>query len=163
MKKRGLLPIVGQNARILILGSLPGDESIRKQENYGNPRNRFWAVMGGVLDEEVPELYPERVNYLKKHGIALWDVLGSAEREGSLDSNIMNEEFNDIENFVSENPAIETIALNGKKAETSFRKYLRMRRSLAELRICFLPSTSAMSCCAGWDLERLVQSWRAIL
>ena len=113
MKKHGLLPVVGQNARILILGSLPGDESLRRQEYYGNPRTRFWAVMGGVLGEDAPESYPEKVMYLKKHGIALWDVISSADREGSLDANIRNMEFNDIAGLLSANPTIEAIALNG--------------------------------------------------
>lgn len=163
MKKHGLLPVVGQNARILILGSLPGDESLRRQEYYGNPRNRFWAVMGGVLGEDAPESYPEKVMYLKKHGIALWDVISAADREGSLDSNIRNMEFNDIAGLLSANPTIEVIALNGNKAIGSFNKYLRRHPSIAGLRICRLPSTSAMSVCAGWNLEDLVERWLEIL
>ena len=74
MKKLGLQPLVGANARILILGSLPGDESLRKQEYYGNPRNMFWDVMGAVLGEPAPSQYAEKTEYLKRHGIALWDV-----------------------------------------------------------------------------------------
>ena len=97
--KEGLQPVIGPNPRILILGSLPGDESLRKQEYYGNPRNMFWDVMSGVLGEKAPIRYPERVEYLKRHGIALWDALHVAEREGSLDANINLQEIHPPESF----------------------------------------------------------------
>lgn len=163
MKKQGLQPIIGNNPRILILGSLPGDESLRRQEYYGNPRNMFWDVMNGILGEKAPAAYPEKIEYLKRHGIALWDVLHSAEREGSLDSNIRNEDFNDIAKLIGDNPSIEVIATNGGKAEKSFRKYLRRNPALFGKRICFCTSTSPMSICSGWNLERLVGQWRQIL
>ena len=163
MKKCGLQPVIGEDARILILGSLPGDESLRKQEYYGNPKNLFWDVMSGILEEQAPALYPERVEYLKRHGIALWDVLHTAEREGSLDANIRNEEFNNIESLILENPSIEVVATNGGKAEKLFKKYLRENHSLADKRILFCTSTSSMSICAGWNIERLIHQWREIL
>jgi TDG/mug DNA glycosylase family protein len=103
------------------------------------------------------------VEYLKRHGIALWDVLYAAERKGSLDSNIRNEEFNDIEGLITRNPSIEVIATNGGKAEKAFRKYLRRHPSLAGIKICFRTSTSSMSLCSGWTLERLIDQWREIL
>lgn len=160
MKKLGLRPIIGKNARVVILGSLPGDESIRRQEYYGYPRNMFWDVMSGILGEKAPVLYSEKVEYLKRHGIALWDVLHAAERDGSLDSNIRNEEFNDIAKLIADNPSIEVIVTNGGKAEKSFRKYLRKNPSISDKRICYCTSTSSMSLCAGWTLERLIEQWR---
>lgn len=163
MKKLGLKPVIGNNARILILGSLPGDESLRKQEYYGNPRNMFWDVMSGILGEKAPARYSEKVEYLKRHGIALWDVLHAAEREGSTDANIRNEEFNDIAELLFNNPSIEIIATNGGKAEKSFRKYLRRNPSVAGMRTVHCASTSSMSICAGWDLGRLIDQWREIL
>lgn len=162
MKKIGLQPVIGSNARILILGSLPGDESISRQEYYGYPRNMFWDVMSGILGEKAPVLYSEKVEYLKRHGIALWDVLHAAERDGSLDSNIRNEEFNDIAKLIADNPSIEVIVTNGGKAEKSFRKYLRKNPSISGKRICYCTSTSAMSLCAGWTLERLIEQWRKL-
>ena len=162
MQKQGLQPLAGTNPKILILGSLPGDESLRRQEYYGNPRNMFWDVMSGILGEDAPENYLEKVKYLTRHNMALWDVLHSAEREGSLDANIQNEEFNDLEGFLSENPSIEIIATNGGKAEKSLKKYLRSHRSLRSKRILFCKSTSAMSLCSGWNLERLIEQWRGI-
>ena len=119
-KKQGLAPVVGDNAKFLILGSLPGDESLRRQEYYGNPKNMFWKVIGNVLGEAAPSSYPEKLAFLKGHGIALWDVLQAADREGSLDANIQNEEFNDLEGLLQEHPSISVIALNGGKAEKSF-------------------------------------------
>ena len=162
-KKIGLAPVIGDNARILILGSLPGDESLRRQEYYGNPKNMFWRVLGNILDEAAPDSYPDKVEFLKRHGIALWDVLKAAEREGSLDANILNEEFNDLEGLLLEHPSISVIALNGGKAEKSFIKYLRRHPSLREKRIVPCKSTSMMSLCAGWTLERLSEQWKEIL
>ncbi len=162
-KKIGLAPVIGDDARILILGSLPGDESLRKQEYYGNPKNMFWKVIGNVLGEPVPSSYPEKVAYLERHGIVLWDVLKAAQREGSLDANIQNEEFNDLEGFLLEHPSISVIALNGGKAEKSFSKYLRRHPSLRDKRIVPCKSTSMMSLCAGWTLDRLSEQWKEIL
>ena len=161
--KHGLQPVIGTNPRILILGSLPGDESLRKQEYYGNPRNMFWDVMSGILGEKAPATYKEKVEYLKRHGIALWDVLHAAEREGSLDANIKNEEFNDIAELLASNPSIEVIATNGGKAEKSFRKFIRRNPSIAGKRIYHCASTSSMSICAGWDLGRLIDQWSKII
>lgn len=162
-KKIGLAPIIGDNARILILGSLPGDESLRRQEYYGNPKNMFWRVLGNILDETALDPYSDKVEFLKRHGIALWDVLKAAEREGSLDANIQNEEFNDLEGLLQEHPFISTIVLNGGKAERSFMKYLRHHPSLRNKRIVPCKSTSMMSLCAGWTLERLSDQWKEIL
>lgn len=162
-KKTGLAPIVGDNPRIIILGSLPGDESLRRQEYYGNPKNMFWKVIGNVLGETAPSSYPEKLTFLKEHGIALWDVLQAAEREGSLDANIQNEEFNDLEGLLQEHPSISVLALNGGKAEKSFSKYLRHHPALRGKRIVPLKSTSMMSLCAGWTLERLSEQWKEIL
>ena len=163
MKKLGLQPVIGANARILVLGSLPGDESLRKQQYYGNSRNMFWDVMGAVLGEPAPLQYSEKTEYLKRHGIALWDVFHAAERAGSLDANIQNEEFNDIEGLLLSNPSIEVIVTNGGKAEKSFRKYLRRHPSLSRKKIIFCTSTSPMCLCAGWNLEKLVNQWSKIL
>lgn len=155
-------PAIGQNARILILGSLPGDESLRKQEYYGNPRNRFWSIMEAILGEKVPEQYSNKIEYLERHGIALWDVLNKAEREGSLDSNILNEEFNDIASLIVRNPSIEAIVTNGGKAAKAFKKYLRIN-PLQGIKIYNCKSTSAMSLCSGWNPERLIEQWGKII
>lgn len=78
--KEGLNPVIGANPRILVLGSLPGDESIRRQEYYGNPGNMFWDVMSGVLGAKSPTEYPAKVEYLKRHGYALQKLLAAFNR-----------------------------------------------------------------------------------
>lgn len=160
--KIGLKPLIGKNASVLVLGSLPGDESLRKQEYYGNPNNMFWDIMSCILKEEAPTKYTDKIKYLERHGIALWDILKSAERQGSLDSNICKEEFNDIASLILDNPTIDTIVTNGGKAEKLFRKYLRVNPFLKSKKILHFKSTSAMSRCAGWNLNKLALQWSEI-
>ena len=161
--KQGLAPLVGKKPRILILGSLPSDESIKRQEYYGNPKNLFWRVIAGVYGETVPESYSEKKDLLFRHNIALWDVCASADREGSLDAKIKDVEFNDLGGFIKKYPSIHTIVLNGGKAATEYRKFSR-QHNLAILgrEECFFTSTSALSVSAGWPLERIIEQWSAI-
>ena len=163
MKKKGLAPLVNKDPRILILGSLPGDESLRRQEYYGNPRNLFWQVIASVYGEPVPETYEEKKSLLFKHHIALWDVCAAAEREGSLDSNIKNVEFNDLANFIKMHPTIQMIVLNGGKAGKEYRRYIRAHMmDIIGREEYFFTSTSPLSISAGWPLERIVEQWREI-
>ena len=136
--KQGLAPLVGPCPQILILGSLPSDESIRRQEYYGNPRNLFWKVIAGVYGEPTPEAYEAKKDILFRHGIALWDVCASAERKGSLDA-----------------------VLNGGKAAKEFRRYTKRIASLGRDEF-FFTSTSALSISAGWPLERIIEQWKQI-
>lgn len=97
-KKRGLAPWVGSEPRILILGSLPGDESIAQQAYYQNPRNPFYKIMHTLFPGG--EQYDDK-EFVLSHHIALWDMLKSADREGSSDKNIKNEIPNDIQGFLN--------------------------------------------------------------
>lgn len=127
MAKKGLAPIIDENTRILILGSLPSDESIRKQQYYGNPGNDFWKLINEVIGDDITALdYSTRIGKLQEHKIGLWDILFASEREGSLDSNINNEEINDFSNIKNVAPNLRLICFNGKKAgefEDTFREY----------------------------------------
>ena len=127
MKKKGLAPIIDKSTRILILGSLPSDESIRKQQYYGNPSNDFWRLISEVIGEDITALdYGTRIGKLQKHGIGLWDVLFAGERNGSMDSNIRDGEINDFSNFMNVAPNLRLVCFNGKKAgefEDIFREY----------------------------------------
>lgn len=107
---------VPTSPRILILGTMPGKESLRLQQYYANRSNRFWKIIAEAAGKPLPEDYSERLKLLEQLHIALWDVYGSAERKGSLDSNIKNGEPNDIQSFIKTNPSIEKILFNGKKA-----------------------------------------------
>ena len=117
MKKKGLAPITDKSTRILILGSLPSDVSIRKQQYYGNPGNDFWRLISEVIGVDITALdYSARIGKLQEHGIGLWDVLFAGEREGSLDSNIKDEEINDFSDINSIAPNLRLVCFNGKKA-----------------------------------------------
>lgn len=117
MKKKGLAPILDKSTRVLILGSLPSDESIRKQQYYGNPVNDFWRLISEVISEDIAARdYDVRVGKLQEHRIGLWDVLSMGEREGSMDSNIKHEEINDFSNLKNVAPNLQLICFNGKKA-----------------------------------------------
>jgi TDG/mug DNA glycosylase family protein len=123
--KIGLAPVVDRNASVLILGSLPGDISLQRQQYYANPRNHFWDIMAAILKEPLPESYQSRVEMLCRHNVALWDVLHMAQREGSLDSNIGEKRPNDLASFLNQYPNIRFILLNGSKAYKSYRRYFR--------------------------------------
>ena len=163
-KKNGLAPLACPNPVVLVLGSLPGDESIRRQEYYGNPRNMFWRVMAGVFDDAVPETYPEKKAFLARHHVALWDIFASAEREGSMDANIHDILPNDIHGFLKEHPSIKAIALNGGKSARAFKKAWKETPAAFDGIIVFsFTSTSPLSLSAGWSLERIIEQWKQIL
>ena len=156
-KKQGLAPLMCPEPRILILGSLPSDESIRQQEYYGNPKNLFWKVLAGVYGSPVPETYPEKKTFLAKHHIALWDVYASAEREGSLDSNIKEPERNDVLGLIRAHPTIQNVVLNGGKAASAFKRLRKLdKQAYYAVNVFEFTSTSPMSASAGWNLERII-------
>lgn len=162
--KHGLAPLVCPGPIVLVLGSLPGDESIRRQEYYGNPRNMFWRVLASVFKDIIPMDYPEKKAFLAKHHVALWDVFASAQREGSLDANIREISINDIPSFLKEHPSIRLIALNGGKAAKAFKKMLKLYpQGFEGVHICPFTSTSPLSISAGWPMERIVEQWKQLL
>ncbi len=163
-RKSGLPALVGDNPKILILGSLPSDQSIARQEYYANPRNLFWKVMAGVFDDSVPESYELKKEYIVSRHISLWDVFASAERDGSLDANIREMAYNDIAGFLKEHPSIKVIALNGGKASKAFQKMSKhCLDDFGSVTMLPLTSTSALSLSAGWPLERIIEQWKQIL
>lgn len=107
---------VPASPRILILGTMPGKESLRLQQYYANRSNRFWKIIAKAADKPLPEDYSKRLKLLDQLHIALWDVFASAERKGSLDSNIKNGEQNDVQSLINSNPSIKKILFNGGKA-----------------------------------------------
>lgn len=119
-----LEPIVDERAKLFILGSMPGEQSLQLQQYYANPRNHFWRLMSEVLGCSLQGGYEERVKRLQEHGIALWDVLAECEREGSLDSAIRGERANDIGALLVRYSSIRAVCFNGGKAEQSFKRYL---------------------------------------
>lgn len=138
---RSFEPIATPDARILILGSMPGVASLEAGEYYAHPHNAFWRIMGELVGAGPDKSYPERTRILKARGIAVWDVLKSCTRPGSLDSSIRDEVPNDFATFFAAHPRIAHIGLNGGKAAASFRKHA-VRHCPPNAIATVLPSTS---------------------
>lgn len=124
MIENNLPAIVNEQTKVLIIGSMPGKQSLEKQQYYGNPRNHFWGIMSGITGEKIPENYNERLALLQKWHIGLWDSVASCERQGSLDAAIKEEQPNDFITLFQQFPQIECVLFNGGKAFTVFKKHI---------------------------------------
>jgi len=121
MIKQALPAVIDKDTEYLILGTMPGEESLRKQEYYSNSSNQFWKIIASIFnDGNVPLKYSDKVNVLKKNKIGLWDVLHSCEREGSLDNNIKNGVPNNFDKLFKDFPNIKTVIFNGKDSHRYF-------------------------------------------
>lgn len=134
----GLDPIVGVEPHILILGSMPSATSLEKQEYYGFKHNRFWKIMAHYYQQELLT-YSEKCNLIQNHHIALWDVIGSCEREGSLDTAIRKEKVNDLVTFLKDHPSIQLVICNGTKSAQLYEKHFANKILIPYVK---LPSTS---------------------
>jgi hypoxanthine-DNA glycosylase len=157
---RSFAPIAGRNARVLILGSMPGRASLRAGRYYAHPQNAFWRIASALLGIAPDAPYAARVRALKRARIALWDVLHSCIREGSLDTMIERETANDFKAFFRAHRGITHVFFNGAKAETSYRRHV-LERIDAGLRYARLPSTSPAH--ASLPYPRKLAAWRVIL
>lgn len=120
--QNSLAPIVDEKTKVLIVGSMPGKQSLDKQQYYGNPRNHFWPIIGMLFHVAIPEQYEQRIQLLRQHKIGLWDAIQSCERKGSLDATIKNEVPNNFEQLFFEYPQIELVLFNGGKSFDVFKK-----------------------------------------
>jgi hypoxanthine-DNA glycosylase len=143
---RGFPPIAAPDARILILGSLPGQASLVAGQYYAQPRNAFWRVMGDLFDAGLDLPYAGRAERLRANGVALWDVCAAAVRPGSLDSAIDRDSIvtNDFVAFLARHPRIAHVCANGG---TAYQLYVRrvqpgLPATQAALPVHRLPSTS---------------------
>ena len=162
--KHGFPPIFDPRARVLILGSLPGDESLRRSQYYGHPRNQFWALLGAVFGRDLPLLeYERKCAFLLRKRIALWDVLQAAERRGSLDTAIRGERPNDLPALFGELPGLRAVGCNGGKAHRSFCQHFGdwLNECPGEISLCRLPSSSPAY--AAMPLEAKARHWRQFL
>ena len=149
---QSLPPIIDESSEILILGTMPGKESLRSKEYYAAPNNSFWKIMKRLFNSNMEfKNYEEKVSCLKKHHIALWDTLQSCERESSLDSNIKEEEYNDIDDLLSRYPQIKKVIFNGKQAANYYKT--RLPSSIAY---------STSNACAK-KVEEKIQNWSNVL
>jgi hypoxanthine-DNA glycosylase len=162
----GFEPVVAERTRILVVGSMPGKDSLRRGEYYAHPRNRFWPMVEAVFGIPSTLPYDERLRSLKDSGIGLWDALESCERQGSLDADILkqSEVYNGFALFLRTYGRIGTICCNGVKAYELFSKRIlpRLENSIAErLAIFRLPSTSPAN--ASYLYEDIVRAWSSVL
>ena len=141
-------PIVDRHAEILILGSMPGRASLDANQYYAHPQNAFWRIMGELLNfDSKTASYADKTNALKSARIALWDVLQSCRRKGSLDASIeiQSQTVNDFQTFFKTYPCIRAVYFNGGKAADCFRRHVlkeQMPDLPQRLQLTRLPSTS---------------------
>ena len=155
MPIKSFLPVVDKNSKILILGSIPSVKSLQMQEYYAHPRNAFWFIMSQLFGFEQNLEYKKRLDMLLQNRVALFDVIGSCKREGSLDSAIKDIEHQDFESFFQKYPNIETVFCNGGKAYCEF---LKIRKG--DKKIYKLPSTSPAN--ARMSRDKKLKEWEKI-
>lgn len=164
---RSFAPIARRDARVLVLGSMPGRKSLEAGQYYAHEQNAFWRIVGDLLGVDPHAPYGKRVQALKSARIAVWDVLHSCTRAGSLDSNIVgtSEIPNDFPGFFRQQRKISHVFFNGAKAEASFRRHvakgLESARIRASIQYARLPSTSPAHAAAPYS--RKLKAWQAIL
>ncbi|RHT32756.1 DNA-deoxyinosine glycosylase [Firmicutes bacterium AM31-12AC] len=149
-------PVFDENSKVLILGTFPSVKSRENQFYYGHPQNRFWKVIAGLTESEVPQTIEEKKKLLLEHGIAIWDVIESCDIIGSSDSSIKNVVPADIESVVA-NSKIQNIYANGGTAKKLYEKYSQKKTGRE---IIGLPSTSPAN--AAYSLERLLECWQEV-
>ena len=142
--RTGLPPVIVEGAGILILGTMPGDDSLRLQQYYAHRDNQFWWILAEVYNEAIEADYSKRLEFLHRRRLALWDVLQNTERAGSLDSRIKNGFANDFASLFLAYTSLKAIVFNGSKAQTLFRRHVERSHATAAgaLRKIVLPSTS---------------------
>ena len=156
-RKYGLPPVARRDARLFILGSLPGDASLAARRYYAHPRNLFWRLVGSVVGEELqPLAYESRLETLVRHRIGLWDVVAHAERRGSLDQAIRGAGHNPLADFFAGFPDLQAVAFNGAKAAAAGRPLLG---GLDRLTLIDLPSTSPAN---TRPFAEKAQAWAAL-
>jgi hypoxanthine-DNA glycosylase len=156
--------IAATDARVLILGSMPGEVSLAKQQYYAHPRNSFWFIIEQLFNASAPLEYEHRIQLLMDNNIALWDVLKACVRKGSLDASIKNDSIvaNEFETFFSRHTDIKAVFFNGAKAEKEFIKHVMPLQGIQSLGLEYhrLPSTSPAH--AAMSREQKLLAWRLV-
>jgi hypoxanthine-DNA glycosylase len=150
---KGLPPIINRQARILILGSFPSEASLAARHYYAHRQNQFWRILAAVLGQPLLEMdYEAKRAAVQAAGLAIWDVYGECERQGSLDSSIRDGEPNDFASLHKLAPALRRVCFNGQTAG-------KFSPNLVALgyETLILPSTSPAN--AGWSFERKLAAW----
>ena len=156
----GFAPVAHRTARVLVLGSMPGKASLVASQYYAHPRNAFWKIMAELTGLAPDASYDRRLEVLTMAGIALWDVLHSCKRQGSLDSAIESGSIktNDFRTFFRGHPHIKQVCFNGAVAEHCYRKIVLPGLETGPIRYLRLPSTSPAH--AALSFEEKLAAWR---
>lgn len=157
----GFAPIADCDARILILGSLPGQRSLEAQQYYAHERNAFWQIMAALYG--VQGDYAQRCQGLLSAGVAVWDVLRHSVRPGSLDADIhmKSARANDFRQFFARHPRVQLVGFNGRKAEMLFKKLALAKLDAVPGEFVSLPSTSPAYASLSFDKKLAI--WRSML
>lgn len=155
---RSLPPISTPTARILILGSMPGAVSLQRQQYYAHPQNAFWRIIARLYGEA--PTYTAKARCLKRHRLAVWDVIATCRRTGSLDSAITHPRYNDLAGWARRHPHLRGVVLNGQTAAKHYRAYAQAHPALQRLRVRCVPSTSPAHTI---PLARKLRAWRRAL
>ena len=156
--KHAFEPAFSPDSTILILGSIPSPQSIRYGFYYSNPRNHFWPILATLLNIPLPVTPDEKLLFLQRSGIALWDVLASCQIRGASDSSIKTPEVNPV-GWLLRKTSIRHLFTTGKTATDLYRKYLL---PVTGMQTTYLPSTSPANC-ANFTFEELLDVWKKAL
>ena len=163
MYVKSFAPLISHQAQLIILGSMPGIASLQHNQYYAHPRNGFWPIMLALLDAQA-ETYEQRTRLLIRHGIAVWDVLKSCQRIGSLDANIQKNsmQVNDFNNLFSTYPTIQAVFFNGATAENLYQRAVltHLDARFSHLNYQRLPSTSPAH--ASMSLQQKKMAWTVL-
>jgi hypoxanthine-DNA glycosylase len=156
--KTAFEPIANDECEVLILGTMPGEMSLKLQQYYAHAGNQFWKIIFKLFNEPLSGNYTQRKEILLKNKIALWDVLSHCEGEGSSDSSIKNEVPNDFNSFYQKHSKIKYVFLTSQKAEKLYDKFIGKSNLRTYL---LLPSTSSANTWKTFDEK--VNEWSIIL
>lgn len=154
LRKQSFPPVVNSDARLLILGSLPGERSLAAGQYYAHPRNLFWKLMERVIDTNLTELaYPARLDALLAHGVGLWDAVQSASRTGSLDADMRGIVPTDLASLTATLPNLRAVAFNGRASEKTG------RRQLPATSLALIPLPSSSPAHAAMTFAEKAREW----
>lgn len=154
-------PIISKSCKVLLLGTMPGAESLRKQQYYGYKHNAFWRIIYALFSREPDEEYEKRKSFLLDHDIAVWDVLMACERESSSDSDIKHPVPNDFKSLYIEYPNISTICFNGGTASRLYKRFVNKKGEIDTSHTFYsLPSTSPAYTIT---FEKKLEQWQLLL
>ncbi len=156
-------PVIDHNTKIIIVGSMPGKDSLAKNQYYAHKRNAFWLIMAELFGENANFSYTERLNQLLINKVGLWDAIHTCQRKTSLDSDIVEHSItaNNFKALLQNHPSVTTLCFNGLKSEQVFKRYVVPTLSTDHLQLVRLPSTSPAN--ATMTFEQKLSAWREVL